>query len=305
MSIETEGSFNRDPHLSEKHLADQLTGLLDLTVPNDTTVIRWELSLKLDTPSDNPALYQAIQQLEARFGYEIEGSVKIKFGINNDQKTLDPKVLSFQRKNSASYQVLKYDNYLYSSATIDPETGEESAQDPIEVEKVSSLITALGVDTHTPINNQGDLKAILWSGYERTINSEVSQYVRIVDYVQSDDEDTPEYRLVVDKDTVKPEEYLAGSVVLYSESKYSSSGDIVNLISLVEIIYVDEFQGATIYTHTCSQNTEEFTVEKATQQSLKSSVVKEQKNIKDHVQIWEISKKLENYKACLLKQAQP
>lgn len=303
MSIEIEGSFNRDPDLSEKHLADQLTGLFDLTVPNDATVIRWELSLELDTPSDDPALYRAIQQLEARFGYEIEGNVNIKFGINNDQKTLDPQVLSFQRKNSASYQVLKYDNYLYSSATIDPETGEESAQDPIEAEEVSSLITALGVDTRTPINNQDDLKAILWSGYERTINSEVSQYKRIVDCALSDGEDTPEYRPAVDKDTVKPEEYLAGSVVLYSESKYSSSGDIVNSISLVEIIYVDEFQGATIYTYTCSQNTEEFTVEKATQQSLKSSVVKEQKNIEDHVQIWKISQKLNNYKTYLLKQA--
>ncbi len=225
--FEANGSFHREPAISEKELAQRLHELANFITPDKCENIERKFSLKLETPFENRELYRSKEEISAALRHEVGDEVTIQFRFDPAWSTVQPSHLEFALPGTEEVKgYIDYDSNCGFESGLKDTDGTILPRDAVAVETVENLLASLGVSSRIDFFQEG-LRAWLQQGAGKEMYQHILQ--RYVIYEGDVDEE------------------ITGTCEIEKE-QIMSPDEVTTYIHFIETILTDDKRFARILT---------------------------------------------------------
>ena len=241
MTVDSGGSYLREPSVSERALQLKLEALATALPLNDKAMI--ERSTAFDESlSDDIDFYRSKKELEASLDHRIDQGLSVKLRYNPAWNEFVAREVTFPLPGTSAISArleLSPDSSSYDSSLYDESTGVEISRNPVQLTTISTLLAKAGVSQRIP-------------GAGQNLADEVFAGAK------------PGEKLTVSQAAVLQENELEGDiqgVTTVSRDQIYSDEDIVDIVRLVDEIHTGDTSHARIISSIRSQDGSTITVE--------------------------------------------
>jgi hypothetical protein len=189
MNIDKNGSYLREPSVSEEALRQRIESLIGDIPLNTRTAV--ERSVMLTESVDEIALLRSKKELEASLNHRVDNRVMVTMGYNPTWQIFDIQKVQFDLQGTSSITGnLEYDaeNDLYSACLYDKENRQQIPREPVRPSTVSGLLaTKEGFKSRIQATTQSELLMELFDSIEADTEITIRQQATLFDEEIADD----------------------------------------------------------------------------------------------------------------------
>jgi len=244
MNVDKDGSYLREPSVSEGELKARIEALAADTPFNDSTVLERSLTLESDVASID--MLRAKKELEASLGHQIDNRLSVSMRYNPNWQTFDVREVRFALPGTISLTAnASYDpgSDTFSSYLYDSVTEQQIARGPIQTSTIGTLLQSDGIHATFSASNHTELMANLYQTASPDMSVTIHQLTTLIDEEVTED---------------------LHSTYSIERTQTFSDDDILDVIEFVETIDQPTVSHARVISVLTSQNGSTITAEQVT-----------------------------------------
>ncbi len=188
MNTDKNGSYIREPSISEGELKTRIEELMSEVPLNANTVVERNLMLDEQVPDIN--VVRAKKELEASLGHQINGRMSVTMRYNPTWNTFDVSQLRFALPGTSSLTAhADYDpeSDSYSSYLFDDVSKKQMARKPIQTSTINTLLESDGFMSNVRATSHKELLAELFQAAPADMELTIRQSATLIEEELSED----------------------------------------------------------------------------------------------------------------------
>lgn len=188
MNTDKNGSYLREPSISEDALKSRVEGLMADVPLNANTVV--ERNLSLDTEVSDINTVRAKKELEASLGHQIGERISVTMRYNPTWQTFDVSQLQFALPGTSSLTAhadFDPESDSYSSHLYDIATKQQIARKPIQTSTIKTLLENDGFISNFTATTHSGLLAELFQAAPTNMELTIRQKATLIEEELSDE----------------------------------------------------------------------------------------------------------------------
>lgn len=188
MNTEENGSFLREPSVSERELKSRIEALITEVPLNANTVVERNLTIGSEISDINTI--RAKKELEASLGHQVGERISVTMRYNPNWQTFDVSQLRFALPGTSSLTAhadFDPESDSYSSYLYDSDNKQQIARKPIQTSTVKTLVENDGFISNVTATTHGQLLAELFLAAPTDMELTIRQSAVLIEEALSDD----------------------------------------------------------------------------------------------------------------------
>lgn len=188
MNTEKNGSFLREPSVSEGELKARIEALIADVPLNGNTVV--ERNISLDGEVSDIDMLRAKKELEASLGHQISDRMTVRMRYNPNWQAFDIRHLRFALPGTTALTAhadFDPESDSYSSYLLDADTKKQIARKPVQTSTIRTLVENDGFISNVTATTQSELLMQLMQAAPTDMELTIRQSAVLIEEEVSDD----------------------------------------------------------------------------------------------------------------------